>query len=256
MTFICLKKATVINTKPINTGVGTVSDTIHNAIDVKNLVFGYNSKKPIISINNWRVRERQQLFLHGASGSGKSTFLNLLCGILTPQSGEINLLSKPFSKLPNRKRDQFRASHIGVVFQEFNLIPFLTVRENIELAAFFGNKNNAQVWNCSREIFSRLQLKESLFSQRADSLSVGQRQRVSIARALINSPEILIADEPTSALDSDNRDEFIHLLLEISEQSSCTVVFVSHDRSLQSHFSCHQSMHDVLGGIDVAARCS
>lgn len=229
-----------------------IDNSADNSIDVKNLQFGYHRGDTLLSIAEWQVARRSQMFLYGPSGSGKSTLLNLLCGILTPQKGEIELLGQPFSGLSSRQRDQFRARHIGVVFQEFNLIPFLTVSENISLAAHFatndGDKHSA-VAERSKGIFARLQLAEELFTQRADRLSVGQRQRVSIARALINRPEILIADEPTSALDSNNRDEFMQLLLETAENSGCTVLFVSHDQGLQSHFNKALNLADLLDKI-------
>lgn len=218
-----------------------------NAIEIRQLQFAYEKGEPLIEIANWQVQQQAQVFLYGASGSGKSTLLNLLSGILTPQSGDIDLLQQPFSRFSSRQRDRFRAKHIGVVFQEFNLIPFLTVDENITLATRFAGKNTAgDLEQKTSSIFSRLKLSEKLLTQRADTLSVGQRQRVSIARALINQPEILIADEPTSALDSDNRDEFMQLLLETAEQSACTVLFVSHDQGLKSHFSHHQNITDLL----------
>lgn len=216
------------------------------AIHIQNLRFGYTKSQPLICIDDWQIAERSQVFLYGASGSGKSTLLNLLCGILTPQAGDIRLLNKPFSTLSSGQRDAFRAKHIGVVFQEFNLIPFLTISENIQLATHFAKKKNIDANARMASIFERLQLSHTLLKQRADTLSVGQRQRVSIARALINQPEILIADEPTSALDSDNRDEFMRLLLETSTASGCTVLFVSHDKGLKSHFSHTQDMTDLL----------
>lgn len=217
------------------------------AITIHDLQFGYRKDEPLLQIAYWQVARREQVFLYGPSGSGKSTLLNLLCGILTPQSGEIVLLGQAFTALSSRQRDQFRAKHIGVVFQEFNLIPFLTVAENIRLATHFAGKQPQAAMNERAEaIFARLQLSSTLLNQRADQLSVGQRQRVSIARALINQPEILIADEPTSALDTRNRDEFMRLLLETAAESTCTVIFVSHDQGLKSHFSHAQQLTDLL----------
>lgn len=239
---------------------GSVAQTL--AIELNNICFGYNKNTHLMNIDNWRVPCGSQVFLYGASGSGKSTLLNLISGILTPQQGSINLLNQPFSSLSSAKRDAFRAQHIGVVFQEFNLIPFLTVAENIELAAHFTNTKHDQIRpNRAKKqrqatkqrmlnMFERLQLQTNLLTQRADSLSVGQRQRVSIARALINQPEILIADEPTSALDSDNRDEFMQLLLETASQTQsnipCTVLFVSHDKSLADHFNRLVDIEDLV----------
>lgn len=220
------------------------------AIHVKQLVFAYPQTENLLTIPDWQIASASQVFLYGPSGAGKSTLLNLLCGILTPQSGEINLLGQSFNQLTARQRDQFRAKHIGVVFQEFNLIPFLTVMENITLATHFAatssRRQGQEITQRAKDIFERLQLSEKLLTQRADHLSVGQRQRVSIARALINQPEILIADEPTSALDSVNRDVFMQLLLETAKQSNCTVLFVSHDNRLKTHFTQSQNLTDLL----------
>lgn len=217
------------------------------AIDISELSFGYDRLLPLLHIDHWHVARGQHVFLYGPSGSGKSTLLNLLAGILSPQQGTINLLGQPFSSMAARKRDAFRAQHIGVVFQEFNLIPFLTVLENIEIAAHFAQKNaQTDLRTRAETIFSRLRLDPKHLHQRADKLSVGQRQRVSIARALINSPELLIADEPTSALDSDNRDEFMQLLLDTANASASTVIFVSHDKTLQTHFDRTQDVREFL----------
>lgn len=233
-----------------------MTDNPTNAITIKNLKFGYKSAKPLITIDEWNIVHGSHVFLYGPSGSGKSTLLNLLSGILTPQQGEIHLLDKPFSgginSLSSARRDAFRAEHIGVVFQEFNLIPFLTIFENIQLATYFtkNKKNTASTYQRMLEIFERLHLHKDLLNQRADSLSVGQRQRVSIARALVNEPEILIADEPTSALDSENRDEFMQLLLETATQDTenkqCTILFVSHDKGLANHFEHKVDIAELL----------
>lgn len=220
----------------------------NNAVDIHDLSFSYQQHGRQFQIPQWSIEKGAQVFLYGASGSGKSTLLNLLCGILSPNGGTINLLSQPFSRLPARQRDRFRANHIGVVFQEFNLIPFLTIKENINLAGHFAKANHANTSTLDRAlpIFERLKLDKQLFNQRADQLSVGQRQRVSIARALVNQPEILIADEPTSALDSDNRDEFMQLLLETATNANCTVIFVSHDKALTTHFSHTQAIEALM----------
>lgn len=207
------------------------------AIDLSRIRFSYSRQRHacVIAINRWHIEQGQHVFLYGPSGSGKSTLLNLLAGILSPQEGEIRLLGQPFSALSSRQRDRFRARHIGVVFQQFNLVPFLSVMENIALAAHFGGKNNKAVINRAEELLEKLSLDPYLLRQRADSLSVGQQQRVAIVRALINSPEILIADEPSSALDSDTRDQFMAVLRECATDS--TLIFVSHDRALANHFS-------------------
>ncbi|GAA3953359.1 ABC transporter ATP-binding protein [Allohahella marinimesophila] len=216
------------------------------AIDISNLTFSYTGSEAqsVLSIPAWHVEEGEHVFLYGPSGSGKSTLLNILAGILKPLSGTVELLGSPFSALSARKRDEFRARHIGVVFQQFNLVPYLSVLDNILLAAHFGSRktpegrrSSADVQARAEALLARLSLDKSLLHQRADALSVGQQQRVAIVRALINDPELVIADEPTSALDSDARDQFIDLLLECVGDGKRALIFVSHDRSLASHFS-------------------
>lgn len=190
----------------------------------------------MLDIPTWEIEREQHCFLRGASGTGKSTLLNLIGGVLTPSGGSIEILDQPFSRLSNRKKDKFRAAHLGIVFQQFNLVPYLSVMENIQLSAYFTKQKSEQVEQKANELFARLKLSQGLFSQRADQLSVGQQQRVAIARALINSPEIIIADEPTSALDSDTRDSFMRLLIDVVNENKSTLIFVSHDKSLQQFF--------------------
>lgn len=214
------------------------SDTMPDAINIKNLHFAYPGKRqpPVLAIPEWRVARGDRIFLKGPSGSGKSTLLNLLAGILVVNQGTIEVLGQNFGELSSRARDRFRAVHIGIVFQQFNLIHYLSVLDNIRLAAHFGKKDSADLDLKARQLFAALGLENTLITKKASDLSVGQQQRVAIARALINHPEILIADEPTSALDSDTRDAFMDIILEISKAQGNTLIFVSHDTALTPHF--------------------
>lgn len=207
------------------------------AIEVQNLQHGYGKGRIDLKIKNWQLQHGSHVFLHGESGSGKTTFLNLIAGILTPQAGEVRLLGQTFSGLSARKRDQFRACHIGVVFQQFNLIPYLTVLQNIMVAGYFAKKSN--------DIEHRATLPTSILQQQASQLSVGQQQRVAIARALINQPELLLVDEPTSALDAAARDTFMRILLDICHNKLTTLLFVSHDMSLKHYFSSSIDIHSL-----------
>ncbi|WP_240615556.1 ABC transporter ATP-binding protein [Alteromonas facilis] len=226
-----------------------------NAIDVRDLTFRYSEDSPLVlSIPKWQVTDGEHLFVVGASGSGKSTLLNLICGTLTPSSGDIQLLQQPFSALSSRRRDRFRAQHVGVVFQQFNLIPYLTVEQNIKAAAYFGGNLSAENNETIKAYFSLLGLSETLLNKRASELSVGQQQRVAIARALINEPEILIVDEPTSALDKQARDGFMQLLFECVKTNNSTLLFVSHDDALADYFSCSINMSQ-LNRIEVVPSC-
>lgn len=201
------------------------------------------STTPFIHIPHWQVAQGERVFLQGPSGTGKSTVLNLLSGILLADSGNITVLGQDLQQLNNRKRDQFRARHLGVIFQQFNLLPYLSVKDNILLSQTFSNV--PQETQRLYELCEQLQLAPSLLEQVASQLSVGQQQRIAVARALYHKPNIIIADEPTSALDSNTRDEFIHLLLTQSQKTNSTVIFVSHDQSIAKHFDRIDNLADI-----------
>ena len=211
------------------------------AIDVHGLEFAYpKATSAVLAIDQLTVAKGEKVFLQGASGSGKSTLLNILAGTLPVTRGTVTLLGYALSTMTARQRDAFRAQYIGVVFQQFNLVDYLTVKENIDAAAYFAGKSGRDVSHRLRQIIDALQLPKTVLTKRASQLSVGQQQRVAIARALINQPELLIVDEPTSALDAAARDQFIQLLL--SSAANSTVIFVSHDASLASYFETCLSM--------------
>lgn len=197
----------------------------------------------IVDVDEIHLRAGEHLFVRGPSGSGKTTFLNLLAGINLPTSGQVSLLGTDLASLSPSKRDQFRADHIGVVFQQFNLLPYLTTLENVTLSCAFSKRKKSRATEGShvvasaRHLLQSLNLDQELHSAPVSKLSVGQQQRVAVARALIGGPEILIADEPTSALDAENRDRFLDLLFEQVEARNCTLIFVSHDPQLAKRFT-------------------
>ncbi len=196
-----------------------------------------------VAIDELRLDVGEHLFVRGASGSGKTTLLSLLTGINTPTSGEIRLLGTDLSTLSPSRRDQFRADHLGVVFQQFNLLPYLTALENVSLSCAFSRRKSAQAGDSgglastARDLLRALNLADDLHTSPVAELSVGQQQRAAVARALIGKPEIVLADEPTSALDADNRDRFLELLFQEVEAHGCTLIFVSHDQQLAGRFS-------------------
>ena len=198
-----------------------------------------------IAIDELRINAQQHLFVRGASGSGKTTLLNLLAGIHVPSSGTVKLLGTDVAALSPSHRDRFRADHIGVVFQQFNLLPYLNMLENVTVSTAFSRRKRdratdaEEITSTARRLLRSLNLADDLHSSPVSKLSVGQQQRVAVARALIGSPEILIADEPTSALDADNRDRFLDLLFQEVEAQGCTLIFVSHDPQLAGRFE-HQ----------------
>ncbi|MEY4616962.1 MAG: hypothetical protein RJB66_1922 [Pseudomonadota bacterium] len=207
-----------------------------NTIEIKNLEFTYSGGlSPALSISELKVLPGQKVFIYGPSGSGKTTLLEVLSGVLEPQKGFLKVAGVDLLGLSNSQRDQFRAQNIGYVFQTFNLLPYLTVIENIELPIHLTGKTikNFQGWQ--KRLIERLGLVD-LIDRSVQNLSVGQQQRVAVARALLGKPAILLADEPTSSLDSENRESFLQLLFELAKEVGTTVIFVSHDRSLEPLF--------------------
>lgn len=216
------------------------------AIDMHALRFAYSSSGPLVlDIPQWQVERGAQVFLKGPSGSGKSTLLNLLAGVLLPSSGTVALLGQDLARLNSRRRDRFRAAHVGLVFQQFNLVSYLNVAENILLAAHFNGRSGKAVEARMHELLLTLGLDGALLTMPAAALSVGQQQRVAIVRAFINDPQILIVDEPTSSLDADYRDTFMNLLLQLTRQNAKTLLFVSHDQGLAQHFEHTLDLADI-----------
>lgn len=219
------------------------------AIELTELRFSWPGAQPTIDIAHWQVAQGDTVLLRGASGSGKSTLLSLLAGINSPQQGNIRLLDTELGQLSSRRRDKFRADHIGYIFQQFNLLPYLSALDNVLLGIKFSKRRQQQMTESAdktaRNYLSRLGLSAAQQQQPAAELSVGQQQRVGAARALIGSPELLIADEPTSALDADHRDAFVTLLLELSEANGTTVLFVTHDGALAHHFDHHVELNEI-----------
>jgi putative ABC transport system ATP-binding protein len=198
-----------------------------------------------------QVARGQTVFLQGPSGCGKSTLLGLLAGVLLPQQGSVSLMGHNWSVMTAGQRDAFRADHVGVVFQQFNLLPYLSVLDNVCLPCRFsklrrqrcqtggGPEASAQNW------LQRMGLPAPLWSRRADALSVGQQQRVAAARALMGQPELILADEPTSALDAALRQGFMDLLLQAVRDAGSTLVCVSHDAQQATRFELQWSLPDL-----------
>ena len=221
-------------------------------INLSNLRFAWQ-KEAIIDISNLNVKKGQHLFIQGPSGSGKSTLLNLLGGVLTPQSGDIEILGQQLDELSASQKDSFRANHIGFIFQQFNLIPYLSVIDNITLPCTFSAQRKAKALKRSgslekeaTRLLAALGLDDAgLLKRSVNELSVGQQQRVAAARAMLGSPEIIIADEPTSALDNDHRQAFIKILFEECQKEEITLIFVSHDSTLKDNFTHQVNLQDI-----------
>ncbi len=212
-------------------------------LTIRGLRFGWKRDAPLLDVASMHMRRGERVFLHGPSGCGKSTLLNLIAGVLKPDAGEISVLGKDMATLGGAARDRFRADHIGLIFQQFNLLPYLDVLGNTLLPTRFSalrrsrSRDEGGPAGQARQLLSALGLDANvLLARSSHQLSVGQQQRVAAARALIGAPELLIADEPTSALDADARAAFISLLLEASARARTAVLFVSHDLSLAPSF--------------------
>ncbi len=222
-------------------------------IELSDLSFSWPGQPVLLDIPAFRLEPGETLFLKGPSGSGKTTLLGLLGGVQKANRGDIRLLGQALSELGSGARDRFRVDHTGYIFQQFNLLPFLSVRENVELPCHFSKlrasraaQRHGSVDNAARTLLAHLGLKDpALLERRADSLSIGQQQRVAAARALIGQPELVIADEPTSALDADAREAFIQLLFAECREAGASLLFVSHDQSLAPLFDRNLSLSEL-----------
>jgi len=224
----------------------TASSVQKPLIELKELRFSWQkNSRPMIHLDSLSFKPEEHVFIRGASGSGKSTLLNLIGGVLTPQSGSVEILGKNICGLSSSERDRFRADHIGVIFQQFNLIPYLSILENVTLPCRFSPLRTARSIERSGSVAAEaIYLLSHLYdsngpdlNQRVTDLSVGQQQRVAAARALMGRPALIIADEPTSSLDFDNRLAFMKLLFDEVDGNHSTLLFVSHDPTHQAMFS-------------------
>jgi putative ABC transport system ATP-binding protein len=227
------------------TGMGGMVGTSPVAVSVEGLQFEWpGASGRLLDIPRWELRGGTRVLVLGPSGSGKSTLLSLLAGVRISAQGRVAVMGADWAGLPSGRRDAWRADHVGYVFQQFNLLPYLSALDNVTLPCRFSRSRRQRAGDPARagaELLAALGLPEGLWSQRADQLSVGQQQRVAAARALIGKPGLVIADEPTSALDDDTRDQYMQVLLEACETAGAALVFVSHDRRLRHHFDrvCH-----------------
>lgn len=223
-----------------------MTETTSNVVELANAQFVWaGSENATINIPHLHIAQGDHVFIKGPSGCGKSTLLALLTGINTLTSGSLSVLDTDLASLRASQRDKFRADHIGYIFQQFNLLPYLNVIENVLIPCQFSkirrdrvapNASTATLEEQATSLLERLHLPKTLHNKPVSELSIGQQQRVAAARALIGQPELVIADEPTSALDHDNRKAFIELLMEQANLANATLVFVSHDPTLESLF--------------------
>ena len=220
------------------------------AIGLRGVRFGYRPDSIVLDVASFDVGRKERVFLEGASGSGKSTLLGLVGGILVPTHGEVSVLGRAMADMSGAERDRFRSDNVGFVFQLFNLLPYLSVVDNVMLPCRFSTRRagralerSASVADEARRLLGRLGLGEAeVAERRVTELSIGQQQRVAAARALIGAPALVIADEPTSALDAGARVRFVDLLSEECAAAGSAVLFASHDPALAPRFDRSLSM--------------
>lgn len=229
-------------------------DNGENVVAIHDMTFRWRIDGPdILEIQELTVSRGERVFVKGASGSGKSTLLSLLGGVNVPQRGQVRVQGRNLHTMGAAKRDRFRADHVGFLFQIFNLLPYLSPLENVVLPCRFSRRRREIATRRggspeaeARRILAHLDLtEERLLSHSSMELSVGQQQRVAAARALIGAPELLIADEPTSALDWDRRKTFLELLEQECRDQGSTLVFVSHDATLEPLFDRTVDLHGI-----------
>ena len=233
--------------------------TTDSILRLEDVAFGWDPDTTIIDIQTFAVARGESVFLRGPSGSGKSTLLGLIGGVLVPTRGRILIQNEDLAGSSAARRDRLRADVMGIIFQQFNLLPYLGVLDNVTLPCHFSAARRersraafATPADEARTLIARLGLPANTVDTPVNKLSVGQQQRVAVARALIGSPGLIIADEPTSALDASNRDRFIELLNEQRRDSGASLLFVSHDPALATHFDRVAELGDINAAADAA----
>jgi putative ABC transport system ATP-binding protein len=212
------------------------------ALEIRALSFTWPGRDaPVLGIDALRVERGESVLLQGPSGSGKSTLLAAIAGVVEIGEGCVTVCGEDVGALRGGTRDRFRAAHIGVIFQVFNLIPWLSAPENILLPCRFSARRRARAGAdphaAAMRLLAELGIEDAaLLAGPAGALSIGQQQRVAAARALIGAPELILADEPTSALDAQAKGAFVDLLQRECRAANAGLLFVSHDRSLAPHF--------------------
>jgi putative ABC transport system ATP-binding protein len=213
-----------------------------------------------LAVKRLRIARGERVLLLGPSGAGKSTLLSLICGIVKPRAGRVDILGHDLAAMRPHARDRFRAEHFGIIFQMFNLLPYAGALDNVLLPLAFAPGRRARA---TRDRPARAEAERVLAALGIDralatgpiaaNLSVGQQQRVAAARALIGAPEIIVADEPTSALDADTQQRFLDLLFGQADAAGATLLMVSHDARLASRFGRALALRDVVAAGEGAA---
>ena len=203
-------------------------------IRTKELKFSYNNQVSL-NFHDISLNKNENLLIIGSSGIGKTTLLHLLAGLLKSSSGSIELFGKEISELSSHQLDRFRKNNIGIVFQRPHFVNSLTVKENLQLAQYIANKKDN---NRIENILKNLNIFDKS-NKKTNQLSQGEKQRASIALAIVNSPKLILADEPTSSLDDDNTFNVIKLLKKQASDFGAQLIVITHDKRLKKHFKKH-----------------
>ena len=206
-------------------------------IQLSNIEYSYPKSDFTISIDSISIDKKTKTAVIGPSGYGKTTFLNLIAGILVPDNGGVSVSEMYVSKLNENERRNYRISNIGFVFQDFKLLEYLNVMDNILLPCRINSilEINSEIKEKARSIASELNIGDKLNKYPA-KLSHGERQRVAIARALLNQPKVILADEPTGNLDPDNKKHIMKILFDYVDKYDSTLITVTHDHDLLEGF--------------------
>lgn len=199
-------------------------------IETKSLEFSYDNSF-VFKFPDIKLKSNENLLVLGNSGIGKSTLLHNLAGILRPKSGSIKIFDQDITKLSELELDKFRGQNIGIIFQRSHFVNSLTVGENLELAQFLGRNKKGNI----KETLNNLKILDKI-NKKPKELSQGERQRASIALAIINSPKLILADEPTSSLDDTNCSNVIKILKEQALKYQAQLIVITHDSRLKKHF--------------------
>ena len=219
-------------------------------IKIESLNFYWSKKSNFkIFVPSLEIKKGEKVLLLGESGSGKTTLLSLICGFLNPLSGSISINGNTINELSSKTKDEYRADNIGIIFQQFNLLPYANVVDNVLLPLYFSQARSKNIVNkraAALELFKQLRLPDDIAQYKASNLSVGQQQRVAVARALIGNPSLIIADEPTSSLDTNAQQLFLDLMFKQIFENNSTLLMVSHDKSLSNRFDRQININEIL----------
>lgn len=224
-----------------------------DAVAISDLRYAYRGHSAFtLEVADFQIAAGERVLLVGPSGCGKSTLLNLICGTAAPDRGRVDVLGEDLAAMSGLQRDAFRARNLGVIFQQFNLLPYLSVMDNVLLPARLAGEGGAAVADRAQALLTELGLAENLWSQKGAELSAGQQQRVAAARAFLLRPGLVVADEPTSALDADRRDAFLDLMMVQARETGAALLVVSHDAALHDHFDRTVAVADIAARQEVA----